>query len=73
MEYFSLSQKLALARSLVRKTSPVYVQFYITASCNLTCEQCNIIFADANAQEMTIGQIRRMAETWRKSACASFC
>lgn len=62
MEYFSLSQKLALARSLVRKTSPVYVQFYITARCNLTCEQCNIIFADANAQEMTIGQIRRMAE-----------
>ena len=31
-------------------------------SCNLACEQCNIIYADANAQEMTIDQIRLMAD-----------
>lgn len=62
MNYFSLRQKLALARSLVTKTSPAYVQFYITARCNLTCEQCNIIYADANAKEMNIDQIRLMAE-----------
>jgi MoaA/NifB/PqqE/SkfB family radical SAM enzyme len=62
MDYFSLQQKVALARSLITKTSPAYVQFYITARCNLACEQCNIIYADANAQEMTIDQIRLMAE-----------
>ncbi len=62
MDYFSLQQKIALARSLITKTSPAYVQFYITARCNLACEQCNIIYADANAQEMTIDQIRLMAE-----------
>ena len=39
MDYFSLDQKIALARSLVTKTSPAYVQFYITARCNLACEQ----------------------------------
>ena len=62
MDYFSLEQKIALARSLVTKTSPAYVQFYITARCNLACEQCNIIYADANAQEMNIDQIRQMAD-----------
>ena len=71
MDYFSLDQKIALARSLVTKTSPAYVQFYITARCNLACEQCNIIYADANAQEMSIDQILRevmgMEESTRKS------
>lgn len=62
MTTFSVSQKLSLARSFVAKTSPAYVQFYITARCNLTCEQCNIIYADATAEEMTIDQIRLMAE-----------
>ncbi|MEK7388356.1 MAG: radical SAM/SPASM domain-containing protein [Elusimicrobiota bacterium] len=60
--YFSARQHLSLARSLITKTSPAYVQFYITARCNLACEQCNIIYAHADAQEMNIGQIRAMAK-----------
>ena len=43
------------------KTSPAYVQFYLTARCDLACEQCNIIYADADAQEMTLEQIRQTA------------
>lgn len=66
MSYFSGRQKLRLARSLVTKTSPAYVQYYITARCNLACEQCNIIYADADADEMNIHQIRRMAENFRE-------
>ena len=31
-----------LAASIVTKDAPAYVQFYVTARCNLTCEQCNI-------------------------------
>lgn len=64
MQYFSLKQKLRLAQSLFTKTSPAYVQYYITARCNLTCEQCNIIYADATAEEMNITQIQRMAENF---------
>ncbi len=64
MAYFSGQQKLRLARSLLTKTSPAYVQFYITARCNLACEQCNIIYADADSREMNIHQIRRMAENF---------
>lgn len=62
MSYFSLQQKLRLARSIVSKRSPLYIQFYVTARCNLTCEQCNIIYADGAYDEMNIDQIRRMAE-----------
>lgn len=61
MQYFTNPQKLKLARSLVAKTSPAYIQFYITARCNLACEQCNIIYAHADSQEMSIEQIRAMA------------
>jgi len=61
-DFFNTTQKIRLARSLFTKTSPAYVQFYITARCNLSCEQCNIIYADADSQEMSIHQIRAMAK-----------
>lgn len=64
MAYFNTRQKLKLARSLVTKTSPAYVQYYITARCNLACEQCNIIYADGDSDEMNIHQIRRMADNF---------
>jgi MoaA/NifB/PqqE/SkfB family radical SAM enzyme len=64
MTYFTTRQKIKLARSLVTKTSPAYVQFYITARCNLACEQCNIIYADGASNEMNIHQIRQMAENF---------
>ena len=60
--YFSFNQKLRLTRSLLTKTAPAYVQFYVTARCNLACEQCNIIYSYADSQEMNIEQIRAMAE-----------
>ena len=62
MAYFSSSQKLKLARSFITKASPLYVQYYVTARCNLACEQCNINFANADCPEMTIAQIRAMAK-----------
>lgn len=60
-QYFTLNQQVRLARSLFTKTSPAYIQFYITARCNLACEQCNIIYANADSAEMSIEQIRAMA------------
>ncbi len=64
MGYFTHRQKLRLARSLITKTSPAYVQYYITARCNLACEQCNIIYADGDNDEMNISQIRKVAENF---------
>lgn len=61
-EYFNFNQKTRLLRSLFTKTSPAYVQFYLTARCNMACEHCNIIYADADVPEMSIEQIRAMAK-----------
>jgi len=66
MFFFSGKQQLRLARSLLTKTSPAYVQFYITARCNMACEQCNIIYASADRKEMNIHQIRAVAENLEK-------
>lgn len=37
------------------------MQFYITARCNLACEQCNIIYANADSAELSIDKIRGIA------------
>ncbi|MFZ5811854.1 MAG: radical SAM protein [Thermodesulfobacteriota bacterium] len=62
MAFFSHELQKKLARSLVTKSRPLYVQYYITARCNHYCEQCNIVYAQADAPEMNIRQIRAMAE-----------
>ena len=66
MTIFSLKQKVNLAKNAITKSAPIYVQFYITARCNLACEQCNIIYADAKHQEMNIRQINQVAENLKK-------
>lgn len=66
MSYFNLEQKFNFAKSFVFKKSPLYVQFYITARCNLACEQCNIIYSDAKHQEMHIEQIKKVAKNLKK-------
>ena len=65
MSIFTLSQKINLAKNVIVKR-PIYVQFYITARCNLACEQCSIIHADAKHQEMNIEQINKVAENLKK-------
>jgi MoaA/NifB/PqqE/SkfB family radical SAM enzyme len=62
MSFFDFRQKFNLARSVLLKSNPAYVQFYITARCNLACEQCNIIYADAAAEELSIAQIEQVAQ-----------
>jgi len=51
-----------LATSVLTKDSPAYVQFYVTARCNLRCEQCNVIYANADQEEATTDECRRIAE-----------
>tara|TARA_Y100000590_G_scaffold448044_1_gene584130 strand:+ start:851 stop:2008 length:1158 start_codon:yes stop_codon:yes gene_type:complete len=57
---------LKLARSLVTKNRPAYVQFYITARCNLRCEQCNIIYANADQTEATTDECGFIAQNLDK-------
>lgn len=36
----------------VTRSAPTYVQYYLTARCNLRCQQCNIIYANADQAEL---------------------
>jgi len=65
MAYFTWSQKARIARSLLRRRRPVYVQYYVTARCNMACRHCNINCANADLPEIGLDQIRRMAENLR--------
>jgi len=66
MSFFDKKIRMKLARSLFTKTSPLYVQYYITARCNMNCEQCNIIYAQADCPEMDIQKIRDTARNLSK-------
>lgn len=59
---FSLTTRVRLAKGLLLRSNPLYAQFYITARCNLTCQQCNIIFANSDVRECTLEEIEKIAE-----------
>jgi MoaA/NifB/PqqE/SkfB family radical SAM enzyme len=61
---FSYKSKLSLAKATFFQNTPVYVQFYITARCNLTCEQCNIIYANSDVRECSLNEIERIADNF---------
>lgn len=61
---FSKLSKFTLAKAALFQNAPIYVQFYITARCNLACEQCNIIYTNADVRECSIDEIRRIADNF---------
>lgn len=61
---FSKLSVLTLARAALLKNAPVYVQFYVTARCNLTCQQCNIIYANSDVRECTLDDVERIADNF---------
>lgn len=67
---FSNLSKISLAKAAIFQNTPIYVQFYITARCNLTCEQCNIIYANADLKECSISEIEKTADNFAKLGVA---
>lgn len=55
-----------LATSVLTKDNPAYVQFYVTARCDLACRQCNVIYANADQEEVNSDQCARIAENLGK-------
>jgi MoaA/NifB/PqqE/SkfB family radical SAM enzyme len=64
MTMFSNLSKFTLAKAALFQNAPIYVQFYITARCNLACEQCNIIYTNADVRECSIDEIQRIADNF---------
>lgn len=52
MQKILLSPGRSLLTNVVLRTAPTYVQYYVTARCNLRCQQCNIIYANADQAEL---------------------
>jgi len=67
--FSSLSYK-TLAKAALFQNAPVYVQFYITSRCNLTCKQCNIIYANSDVRECSLDEIKQIAENFAKLGVA---
>ena len=67
---FSGRSTLTLAKAALTQDAPVYVQFYVTARCNLTCQQCNIIYANSDVRECTLDEIHRIAENFARIGVA---
>ena len=67
---FSNKSKVTLIKGALFQDAPVYVQFYVTARCNLTCEQCNIIYANSDVRECTLDEIKLIAENFAKMGVA---
>ena len=59
---FSVIETAKIAKAMLLKDRPLYVQFYITARCNLACQQCNIIYANSDVREATLEEIKRIAD-----------
>ena len=67
---FSKLSKTTLAKAALFQDAPVYVQFYVTARCNLTCQQCNIIYTNADVRECSIDEVQRIADNFAKMGVA---
>ena len=59
---FLESGALNLLSNSVAKNAPLYVQYYITARCNLRCEQCNVIYANADKRELNTQESIRVID-----------
>lgn len=55
-----------IASSVISKESPLYVQYYITARCNLRCEQCNVIYANSDQEECDTENSLKIIESLKK-------
>ena len=64
MAMFSKLSRGSLAKAVLFKDQPIYVQFYITARCNLTCKQCNIIYANSDVKECSLDEIKKIADNF---------
>ena len=60
---------LRFARSLILKDRPVYVHFAVTDHCNLMCKACNIWKRKNPIKQLSIEEIRKLAEILARMGC----
>lgn len=63
---FTLNTYKSIAKAMITKKSPYYVQFYINGKCNLKCRQCNIVETNSRVPEMSLEEIEIAAKNLKK-------
>lgn len=59
---FTFNTKKAMAKALLTKQSPFYIQFYISKYCNLKCGMCNIVQANKDLEPFSNDKIEKIAD-----------
>lgn len=59
---FTLKTKLAMAKAVLTKKSPFYIQFYISKNCHLKCKMCNIVEANSDLVPFDKNKIEKIAD-----------
>lgn len=63
---FTRKAKIALLKGIITKKAPVYVQFSITKNCNLGCAMCSSSQSRREENDLSLGEIKKMAEVLDK-------
>lgn len=58
---FTLQTKISMAKAVLFKDSPFYIQFYVSKGCHLECKMCNIVEANADLQPFKHEHIEMIA------------
>ncbi len=59
---FSLQTKFSMAKALLTKKSPFYIQFYISKFCHQKCKMCNIVEANQDLEPFDPEKIEKIAQ-----------
>ncbi len=63
---FTFNTYKSIAKAMLTKKTPYYVQFYINGKCNLKCRQCNIVETNSRIPEMSLEEIEVSAKNLKK-------
>ncbi|NJD77468.1 MAG: radical SAM protein [Candidatus Methanoperedens sp.] len=59
---FTPQTKISMAKALLTKNSPFYIQFYVSNVCYLRCKMCNIVEANTGLEPFGTEDIERIAD-----------
>lgn len=66
MSVFSFQTTLNIARGVIFKDRPFYVQYYILSRCNLNCHQCNIVEANSDLVDASLETVEMIADNLKR-------
>lgn len=63
---FTTRTKMSMAKAILTKNSPFYIQFYVSKLCNFNCKMCNIVEANSDTVPFDSDKIEKIAENLKK-------